>query len=120
MIKFIINDAVREVDADPDRPLPWVIRNMLEMTGTKFGCGAALVDRAPCTLTVSRFACARRRSLPWPEGKVTTIQGISGKAARAMQAAWTKLDVVQCGYCQSAQIMGAARVHPAAYIGRDH
>jgi isoquinoline 1-oxidoreductase subunit alpha len=107
MIKITINDAVHEVDADPGMPLLWVIRDVLEMTGTKFGCGAALCGA--CTVHLDGQP-VRSCSTPLSavgDGKVTTIEGISGKAAQAVQAAWTKLDVVQCGYCQSGQIMGA-------------
>jgi isoquinoline 1-oxidoreductase alpha subunit len=107
MIALNINGAVHEVDADPDTPLLWVIRDVLEMTGTKFGCGAGLcgactvhLDGQPirsCSMPVSAVGAA----------KITTIEGVSGKASDAVHAAWTKLDVVQCGYCQSGQIMSA-------------
>jgi isoquinoline 1-oxidoreductase alpha subunit len=107
MIALNINGAVREVDADPDTPLLWIIRDVLEMIGTKFGCGAGLcgactvhLDGQPirsCSMPVSAVGAA----------KITTIEGVSGKASDAVHAAWTKLDVVQCGYCQSGQIMSA-------------
>ena len=107
MIKITINGAVREVDADPDMPLLWALRDVLEMTGTKFGCGAALCGACTVHLDGQPIrSCATPLSAVG-NGKVTTIEGISGKAAGAVRAAWTKLDVVQCGYCQSGQIMSA-------------
>jgi isoquinoline 1-oxidoreductase alpha subunit len=107
MIKITINGAVRKVDADPDMPLLWALRDVLEMTGTKFGCGAALCGACTVHLDGQPIrSCATPLSAVG-DGKVTTIEGISGKAAGAVRAAWTKLDVVQCGYCQSGQIMSA-------------
>jgi isoquinoline 1-oxidoreductase alpha subunit len=107
MIKITINGAVREVDADPDMPLLWALRDVLEMTGTKFGCGAALCGACTVHLDGQPIrSCATPLSAVG-NGKVTTIEGVSGKAAGAVRAAWTKLDVVQCGYCQSGQIMSA-------------
>src|ERR1700687_3518744 len=108
MIKITINDAVREVDADPDMPLLWVIRDVLEMTGTKFGCGMALCGACTvhlngqpirsCTTPISSVA-----------GKnITTIEGLSPDASHPVQRAWIEEDVPQCGYCQSGQIMTAA------------
>ena len=102
-----INGRAHEVAAEPDTPLLWLLRGELKLTGTKFGCGMALcgactvhVDGQPVRGCVTPLASA--------EGKaVTTIEGISGPVARAVQAAWLKLDVVQCGYCQSGQIMSA-------------
>jgi isoquinoline 1-oxidoreductase alpha subunit len=108
MTTLTVNGKTREVDAAPDTPLLWVLRDHLELTGTKYGCGMALcgactvhVDGEPvrsCVTPVSKVAGKR----------ITTIEGVTTKAARAVQAAWEKLDVVQCGYCQSGQIMSAA------------
>ena len=102
-----INGRQLSVDVDPDMPLLWVLRDELKFTGTKFGCGAALcgactvhADGAPirsCQTTVADAA----------NMKITTIEGISGRAADAVRAAWRQLDVPQCGYCQSGQIMSA-------------
>jgi isoquinoline 1-oxidoreductase alpha subunit len=102
-----VNGQGRQVDADPNTPLLWVIREDLGLTGTKYGCGIAQcgactvhLDGAPlrsCSAPVS--AVAGR--------KVTTIEGLSSPVAKAVQKAWVELDVVQCGYCQSGQIMSA-------------
>jgi isoquinoline 1-oxidoreductase alpha subunit len=107
MINLIVNGTQHQVDAAPDTPLLWVIRDKLDLTGTKFGCGMALcgactvhVDGAPvraCQTHVGDIAGSQ----------ITTIEGVQGKVAHAVQAAWQKLDVVQCGYCQSGQIMSA-------------
>jgi isoquinoline 1-oxidoreductase subunit alpha len=101
-----VNGQGHTVDVDPDTPLLWVIRDELGLTGTKFGCGIAqcgactvLVDGAPrrsCVLPVSAASAA-----------VTTIENVSGTVAEAVKAAWTALDVPQCGYCQSGQVMSA-------------
>lgn len=106
-MKLTINGEQRTLDVDPDMPLLWVIRDELGMTGTKFGCGAAQcgactvhLDGVPTRSCVTPVSAA--------EGaKVTTIEGVSGPVAEAVQAAWTEMDVPQCGYCQSGQVMSA-------------
>lgn len=107
MITLNINGQNHEIDAEPEMPLLWVLRDRLNMTGTKFGCGVA--QCGACTVHVDGEA---RRSCSTMVGdvagsEITTIEGIDGKVAKAVQTAWQKLDVVQCGYCQSGQIMSA-------------
>jgi isoquinoline 1-oxidoreductase alpha subunit len=103
-----VNGESHMVNVDDDTPLLWVIRDELGLTGTKFGCGMA--QCGACTVFVNGNPT---RSCVTPisavEGsEVVTIEGLSGKAAAAVQAAWNAMDVPQCGYCQSGQIMSAA------------
>ena len=108
MIKLTINGKVHQLDVAPDTPLLWVLRDTLQMTGTKFGCGQALCGA--CTVHV---AGSPVRSCSTPVSsvvgqKITTIEAIdSNRIGKIVQEAWRKLDVVQCGYCQSGQIMSA-------------
>jgi isoquinoline 1-oxidoreductase alpha subunit len=107
MISFTINGEARSVEADPDTPLLWVLRDELRLTGTKFGCGIA--QCGACTVHVDGTT---RRSCVTPVASVagaeiTTIEGIAGPEAEAVRQAWVALDVPQCGYCQSGQIMSA-------------
>ncbi|MEQ9607042.1 MAG: (2Fe-2S)-binding protein [Kiloniellaceae bacterium] len=107
MVKLQINGEERELDVAADTPLLWVVRDELGLTGTKFGCGMSLCGA--CTVHVDGVAT---RSCVTAVGdvegsQVTTIEAIDGKAAKAVQTAWDKLDVVQCGYCQSGQVMSA-------------
>jgi isoquinoline 1-oxidoreductase alpha subunit len=107
--KLIVNGRVHELDVAPDTPLLWVLRDHLNLTGTKYGCGMALCGA--CTVHVDGAAI---RSCVTPVStltgkRITTIEGVAAtKSGKAVQAAWEKLDVVQCGYCQSGQIMSAA------------
>jgi isoquinoline 1-oxidoreductase alpha subunit len=108
MARITVNDKVLEIDASPDTPLLWVLRDHLAMTGTKYGCGMALCGA--CTVHVDG-AAVRSCVLPLSalEGKrITTIEGLSRDRSHAVQRAWIELDVPQCGYCQSGQIMSAA------------
>jgi isoquinoline 1-oxidoreductase alpha subunit len=108
MISIIVNDKPRNVDVAPDTPLLWVLRDNLGLTGTKFGCGMA--QCGACTVHLNGApvrACMTPVSAAAGQ-KITTIEGAHGKAVQALQDAWVKLDVPQCGYCQSGQIMSAA------------
>ena len=107
-IKLTVNNQARELDVDPNMPLLWAVRDHLKLTGTKFGCGMALcgactvhIDGLPTRSCVTPISAAAGKS-------VTTIEGLTGPAGKAVQEAWVGLDVPQCGYCQSGQIMSAA------------
>jgi isoquinoline 1-oxidoreductase alpha subunit len=101
-----INDQLHRVDADADTPLLWVLRDELELKGTKFGCGKALCGA--CTVHVNGNA-VRSCSLPVAsvKGKITTIEGLAAVTLHPVQQAWMEIDVPQCGYCQAGQIMSA-------------
>ena len=106
-MKLHVNGSDHEVDAPADMPLLWVLRDLLGMTGTKFGCGIA--QCGACTVHIDGEP---RRSCVTPvetvAGKqITTIEGLSADGSHPVQRAWQELDVVQCGYCQSGQIMSA-------------
>ena len=109
MAKLTINGQVLEVDAPPDMPLLWALRDLLKLTGTKFGCGIA--QCGACTVLVDG-AALRSCMLPISavEGRaVVTIEGVGATpVGRKVQQAWLDLEVIQCGYCQSGQIMSAA------------
>ncbi len=108
MVTLNLNGVKHDLDVDPAMPLLWAIRDAAGLTGTKFGCGRALCGA--CTVYLDGKPI---RSCVTPVGQVggkavTTIEGLDSKAALAVQTAWEELDVVQCGYCQSGQIMAAA------------
>jgi isoquinoline 1-oxidoreductase alpha subunit len=107
-MKLIVNGTEHEVNAPPDMPLLWVLRDLLGLTGTKFGCGVAQcgactvhLDDAPLRSCVTPVSAVAGK-------KITTIEGLSPQGTHPVQRAWAELDVVQCGYCQSGQIMAAA------------
>jgi isoquinoline 1-oxidoreductase subunit alpha len=107
MITLSVNGTMHQIEGEADMPLLWAIREIVGLTGTKFGCGQAQcgactvhLDGAPvrsCQTTIGSVG----------EGKITTIEGVNGKVAETVQAVWAELDVPQCGYCQSGQIMSA-------------
>jgi isoquinoline 1-oxidoreductase alpha subunit len=107
MTALQVNGRAVNVDAAPDTPLLWVLRDHLGMNGTKFGCGASLcgactvhLDGTPTRSCVTPLSAAAGH-------KITTIEGLSGPVAQAVQAAWDRIQVPQCGYCQSGQVMAA-------------
>ena len=107
-ITFTLNGKSQSVDVDPQMPLLWVLRDTLNLTGTKFGCGMALCGA--CTVHINGEAT---RSCITPVSavagkKITTIEGLSEEGNHPVQQAWIEIDVPQCGYCQSGQIMSAA------------
>src|SRR4051794_36658076 len=102
-----INGQARQVDVDPNTPLLWAIRDGAGLTGTKYGCGVA--QCGACTVYVDGQT-VRSCSMPVSAigtSEITTIEGLASKEAKAVQAAWVALDVPQCGYCQSGQVMSA-------------
>jgi isoquinoline 1-oxidoreductase alpha subunit len=107
MIVLRVNGQERRLDVPADMPLLWALRDHLDLTGTKFGCGIGACGS--CTVLVGGVAV---RSCQTPVGSigeamVTTIEGVKGKIAKAVQGAWQKIDVVQCGYCQTGQVLSA-------------
>ena len=108
MTTLKLNGKTVQINSEPDTPLLWVLRGELQLTGTKFGCGMALcgactvhLDGLPVRGCVTPLSAVGTRAL-------TTIEGLSGRESDAVRAAWIALDVVQCGYCQSGQVMAAA------------
>jgi isoquinoline 1-oxidoreductase alpha subunit len=107
-LKLTVNNAVSTVDVPPDMPLLWVLRDVLDLKGSKYGCGIGLCGA--CTVLIDGHPV---RSCSTPVGsvgghKVTTIEGLSPDGRHPVQAAWEALDVPQCGYCQAGQILSAA------------
>lgn len=108
MIQLTVNGQRHQVDVAPDTPLLWVLRDTLQLTGTKYGCGQALcgactvhIDGVPSRACMTPVSAAAGH-------KVSTVEAMEqDRIGRAVQAAWRKLDVVQCGYCQSGQVMSA-------------
>jgi isoquinoline 1-oxidoreductase subunit alpha len=106
-MRIRLNGQTREIEVDPDKPLLWILRDDMGLVGTKYGCGQALcgactvhVDGEPTRACQTRIGDVLDRT-------VVTIEGVSGRVAEVVQTTWTKLDVPQCGYCQSGQVMAA-------------
>ena len=108
MVAFTLNGKAQTLDVDPEMPLLWAVRDVIGLTGTKFGCGMA--QCGACTVHVDGVPTRSCQTLAGDvEGAtITTIEGLSGKVGETVQAVWAELDVPQCGYCQSGQIMSAA------------
>ncbi len=107
MLQLNVNGQMHQVDVDPDTPLLWVLRDTIGITGTKYGCGVGACGA--CTVHLNGVA-VRGCQTPVASAvghQIVTIEGLQDKVAKAVQAAWEKIDVVQCGYCQSGQIMSA-------------
>ena len=108
-MKLNVNGQVRDLDVESDTPLLWALREQAGLTGTKYGCGVA--QCGSCTVHVNgqpQRSCSMPVGALKPGDKVVTIEGLSKGATHAVQRAWAELDVPQCGYCQSGQIMTAA------------
>jgi isoquinoline 1-oxidoreductase alpha subunit len=107
MIEFVLNGRQQQLNVESDMPLLWALRDEIGLTGTQFGCGQALCGA--CTVWVDgQPARACQTQVSDVAGRtVTTIEGVSGRVTEAVQNAWTALDVPQCGYCQSGQVMAA-------------
>ncbi|MFD1703329.1 (2Fe-2S)-binding protein [Methylopila henanensis] len=109
MTRLTVNGRVEEVEAEPDTPLLWVLREQLGMTGTKFGCGIA--QCGACTVHIDGVAtrsCVTPVSSIEESQKIVTIEGLSPDGSHPVQKAWLALDVPQCGYCQTGMIMAVA------------
>ena len=109
MARLNVNGTVREFEAEGDTPLLWVLREQLGLTGTKYGCGIAACGA--CTVHVDGVptrSCVRPVSTLRPDEKIVTIEGLSRDGSHPLQRAWVRLDVPQCGYCQSGMLMSAA------------
>ena len=118
-MKLRVNGVDHEVDVTPDMPLLWALRDVLGLTGTKYGCGIA--QCGACTVHVDGAA---RRSCVTPVAaavghEITTIEGLSPDGTHPVQQAWAEVDVVQCGYCQSGQIMSACALLAAQPMPSD-
>jgi isoquinoline 1-oxidoreductase alpha subunit len=109
MTAIHVNGETFEVNADPDTPLLWVIREHLGLTGTKFGCGIA--QCGACSVHINgevMRSCVYKLSMLTNKDKITTIEGLSDNLSHPVQQAWAQVDVPQCGYCQSGQLMAAS------------
>ena len=108
MPAITVNGVPHELDADPQMPLLWALRDLLKMHGTKYGCGAALCGACTVHLNGQPIRSCVTPLSAAANGQITTIEGLSADGSHALQRAWLELDVVQCGYCQPGQLMSAA------------
>ena len=108
MTSINVNGNVMQTDAAPDTPLLWVLRDHLGLTGTKFGCGAALCGACTVHIDGQPARSCQATLADVGERRVTTVEGLSPDRSHVVQKAWLELDVPQCGYCQSGQLMSAA------------
>ena len=109
MAQINVNGKTHQVDVEPEMPLLWVIREQVGLTGTKYGCGVA--QCGACSVHINgevQRSCSIPVSAVKPTDRIVTIEGLSSNSAHPVQRAWGALDVPQCGYCQSGQIMAAA------------
>ncbi len=109
MPRLNVNGKERDFDAEPETPLLWVLREQLNLTGTKYGCGVA--QCGACTVHIDGEpvrSCVRPVSTVSANQKITTIEGLAPNASHPLQKAWVELDVPQCGFCQSGMLMAAA------------
>jgi isoquinoline 1-oxidoreductase alpha subunit len=107
MITVNINGHEQALDAEPDMPLLWAIRDVVGLTGTKYGCGLAQCGACTIHLDGQPIRSCQIAIGDIGAGKITTIEGVRGKVAETVRTVWTELDVPQCGYCQSGQVMSA-------------
>ena len=107
-VTFAINGKTVSVEADPDTPLLWIVREHLKLTGTKFSCGAGLCGACTVHLDGEAVRSCQTQLSAVANKKVTTIEGLSPDSSHPLQKAWVAMQVPQCGYCQSGQIMQAA------------
>jgi len=110
MVSFTLNDKRVSVDAQPTTPLLWVIRDHVGLTGTKYGCGAGLCGACTVHLNGKAVRACQTQMSEVSGKKVVTIEGLSKNSSHPLQKAWVALEVPQCGYCQSGQIMKAAEL----------
>jgi isoquinoline 1-oxidoreductase alpha subunit len=110
MVSFMLNDKRVSVDADPNTPLLWVIREHIGLTGTKYGCGGGHCGACTIHLDGKAVRACQTQVSEIADKKVLTIEGLSPDSSHPLQKAWVALEVPQCGYCQSGQIMKAAEL----------
>ena len=117
-IELTVNNVVTTVDAPPEMPLLWVLRDMLHIKGPKFGCGMGFAALARCMVGGEAVRSCMTAWEVWARTKITTIEGLSPDGLHPVQVAWEAIDVPQCGYCQAGQIMSAAALLKARRIRR--